>query len=121
MDFLANENFPVFSIRLLRNAGHKVTSVIEETPGDKDRNVLKRAHEENRIVLTFDRDYGELIYRHKLSVPAGVVYFRFNPSTPEEPAEILLNILAEGRIVLSLKFTVIERGRIRQRTLHRKR
>jgi predicted nuclease of predicted toxin-antitoxin system len=57
MDFLANENFPVFSIRLLRNAGHKVTSVIEETPGDKDRNVLKHAHEENRIVLTFDRDY----------------------------------------------------------------
>ncbi len=50
MNFLANENFPVFSIRLLRNAGHKVTSVIEETPGDKDRNILKRAHEENRIV-----------------------------------------------------------------------
>jgi hypothetical protein len=54
MDFLANENFPVFSIRLLRNAGHKVTSVIEETPGDKDRNVLKRAHEENRPVEEYD-------------------------------------------------------------------
>ncbi|MEW6702274.1 MAG: DUF5615 family PIN-like protein [Bacteroidota bacterium] len=53
MDFLANENFPLFSIRLLRNAGHKVTSVIEETPGEKDHNVLKRAYEENHIVLTF--------------------------------------------------------------------
>jgi predicted nuclease of predicted toxin-antitoxin system len=63
MDFLANENFPVVSIKLLRNAGHDVASVIEETPGNKDRGVLKRAHEENRIVLTFDRDYGELIYR----------------------------------------------------------
>lgn len=61
MDFLADENFPLVSIRLLRNAGHNVVSVIEATPGGKDRDVLKRAHEENRVVLTFDKDYGELI------------------------------------------------------------
>jgi len=115
MDFLANENFPVVSIKLLRNAGHDVASVIEETPGNKDRGVLKRAHEENRIILTFDRDYGELIYRYKAFIPAGVIYFRFNPSTPEEPAEILLNILEKGKGPIVGRFTVVERGRIRQR------
>jgi hypothetical protein len=47
MDFLANENFPLFSIKLLKNAGHNVASVIEETPGAKDLDILKRACREN--------------------------------------------------------------------------
>ena len=96
MDFLANENFPVASIALVRRAGHDVASIIEETPGSKDRDILKRAHEEKRIILTFDRDYGELIYRNKEVCPAGLVFFRFSPSTPEEPAHILLSIIAKG-------------------------
>jgi len=118
MDFLANENFPLFSIKLLRNAGHNVASVIEETPGAKDLDILKRARRENRIVLTFDRDYGELIYRHRSFIPGGIVYFRFDPSTPEEPAKILSKILKEGKVSLLGKFTVIAIDRIRQRTLH---
>jgi predicted nuclease of predicted toxin-antitoxin system len=121
MNFLANENFPVFSIKLLRKGGHNVASVIEETPGAKDRDVLKRAYEESRIVLTFDRDYGELIYRHKLAGPAGIVFFRFNPSGPEEPGEMLLKILEIGKVSMLERFTVVERGRIRQRSLYRKR
>lgn len=119
MDFLANENFPLFSIKLLKNAGHNVASVIEETPGAKDLDILKRACRENRIVLTFDRDYGELIYRHRSFIPGGVVYFRFDPSTPEEPAKILSNILKQSEVSILGKFTVIERGRIRQRILHK--
>jgi len=115
MDFLANENFPVFSIRLLRNAGHNVASVLEDTSGARDSEVLRRGHEESRIILTFDRDYGELIYRHKSIVPAGLVFFRFDPATPGEPAEILLEIIEKDKITLMGKFTVIERERIRQR------
>jgi len=118
MDFLANENFPLFSIKLLRDAGHNVASVIEETPGAKNLAVLKRACRENRIVLTFDRDYGELIYRHRSFIPGGVIYFRFDPSRPEEPARILSEILKEGKVSTLGKFTVIERDRIRQRTLY---
>jgi len=117
MDFLVNENFPLCSIKLLRKAGHNVASVIEETPGAKDLDVLKRACREKRIVLTFDRDYGELIYRHRSFIPSGVVYFRFDSSTPEEPAKILLKVLKEGKISILGKFTVIERDRVRQRSL----
>jgi predicted nuclease of predicted toxin-antitoxin system len=115
MDFLANENFPLFSIRLLRKAGYNVASVIEDTPGAKDRDILNRAHDENLIILTFDRDYGELIYRHKVLASDGIIYFRFNPSTPEEPAEILLYLLEKCEVSIAGKFTVVERGRIRQR------
>lgn len=117
MNFLANENFPVNRIRLLRNAGHNVASIIEDTPGVKDYTILKRAYEEKRLILTFDRDYGELIYKYRSITPVGMVYFRFSPSTPKEPAKILLDILEEGKIQLLGKFSVIERGRVRQKTL----
>jgi predicted nuclease of predicted toxin-antitoxin system len=117
MNLLANENFPLASIRLIRKMGHDVAGIIEDTPGAMDEEVLKRACQEKRIVLTFDRDYGELIYRYKSFAPAGVVYFRFAPSKPEEPGEVLLNIFKKGEVSIMGKFTVVERGRIRQRTL----
>lgn len=44
-------------------------------------------------------------------------YFRFDPFTPQEPAKILLNTLARDKVSLLSKFTVIERGRMRQRNL----
>lgn len=62
MRFLANENFPLPSVRLLRSAGHDVLSITEESPGISDDRILARAVAEERIILTFDRDYGELIY-----------------------------------------------------------
>lgn len=118
MDFLANENFPLVSIRLLRKAGHRVASIIQEAPGSKDEDILARAHVEKLVILTFARDYGELIYRHKSAPPAGVVYLRFTPATPAEPGEILLSILEKESLPLSGRFTIIEKGRIRQRALH---
>ena len=54
MNLLANENFPLFSIRLLRAAGHNVISVAEDMPGGKDREVLACARETNLIILTFE-------------------------------------------------------------------
>lgn len=116
MRFLADENFPLASVRKLRTVGHDVVAVIEDSPGAKDHHVLDQAHVESRIILTFDRDYGELVYRYKLPVPAGVLYLRFDPRTPDEPAEYILRILTTN-ITLAGKFTVARRNTIRQRTL----
>jgi hypothetical protein len=44
--------------------------------------------DEERVILTFDRNYGEHIYRWRLRSPRGVIYLRFRPHTPEEPASI---------------------------------
>ena len=118
MDFLANQNFPLTSIQILRQAGHHVVSIIEEAPGSRDRDILARAHAENLVILTFDRDYGEIIFRHKAAPPAGLVYLRFAPSTPAEPGGILLHVIEKKSPSLSDRFTIVERGRIRQRTLH---
>ena len=116
MRFLANENFPINSIKVLRESGYDVISVSEDLPSVKDFEVLLYAQQKKCIVLTFDRDYGELIYRHGFFA-YGVVYFRFDSEYPEEPAERLLKILDLGEIELLDKFTVVERDRIRQRKI----
>ena len=117
MRFLANENFPLLSVRLLRQADLEVASVTEDSPGIEDAEVLARAADEQRVILTFDRDYGELIYRWRLRSPKGVIYLRFSPHTPEEPASILLNLLQTEVLQFEERFTVVDRDRIRQRPL----
>jgi len=117
MKFLANENFPLASVRHLRGAHFDVTSITEDTPGSTDHEVLTRAQKEGRIVLTFDRDYGELLYRKEFSSPIGIVYFRFHPSYPVEPGEMLLHLLKTEGVELMERFTVLERGGMRQRSI----
>lgn len=116
MRFLANENFPLGSIRKLRSAGHDVSAVIEIEPGAKDPVVLGRAAAEERILLTFDRDYGMLLYRRGLPAHPGVVYLRFVPETPDEAADAISSLLSED-IQLETRYTVVERQRVRQRPL----
>ena len=69
------------------------------------------------IILTFDRDYGELIFKYPKLIPEGLVYFRFDPATPDQPAVMLINILKAKDINLLRHFTVIEEDRLRQRVL----
>jgi predicted nuclease of predicted toxin-antitoxin system len=117
MEFLANENFPLPSVNLLRQAGYNVASVTEGFPGIEDSQVLTYAADEQRVILTFDRDYGELIYRLRLPSPRGIIYMRFRPHTPEEPAVMFLNLLQTEGLKLDGQFTVVDRDRIRQRPL----
>jgi len=65
MRFLANENFPADAVTQLKAAGHDIVWVRTAAPGMKDEDVLAWAAREARIVLTFDKDFGEL-----LGVPA---------------------------------------------------
>ncbi|MBA2692238.1 MAG: DUF5615 family PIN-like protein [Rubrobacter sp.] len=117
MDFLADENFPAPSVHRLREAGHVVSAIASEEPGISDERVLDRAVVESRVILTFDRDYGQLIFDAGLPPPPGVVYFRFVPAFLEEPAERLLDILEKTTLSILGNFTVVERDRLRKRTL----
>ncbi len=117
MRFLANENFLLPSVRLLREKGYDTASITEDSPGIEDTEVLARAADEQRVILTFDRDYGELIYRLRLRSPKGVIYLRFRPHTPEEPALLLLNLFWREGLLFEERFTVVDRDQIRQRTL----
>ena len=119
MRFLANENFPLLSVRVLRADEHDVVTILEGLAGAADDDVLARAVREERIILTFDRDYGELVFRRGQPAPPGVIYFRFNPATPDEPAQLLRQVLTT-QIELTGQFTVLDLRRVRQRPLPRR-
>ena len=114
---LADENFPAASIDALRSAGLDISSVAEIMPGASDVAILELARSESRLLVTFDRDFGELIYRRGQSVPPGVVYLRFIPHNPDEPATVLRSLLAHSAIELERRFTVVSRDQVRQRPL----
>ena len=77
MKLLANENFPLTSVQFLRSKGHDVLFVGEDFPGISDEEVLEVALKEKRTILTFDRDYGELIFKYQKRLPKGVLYLRW--------------------------------------------
>ena len=112
--FLLDENVPLASVHRLRGAGY---DAVQAVPREPDRMVLERARAEQRVVVTFDRDFGFLTFRAGAPIPRGVVYFRSPPANPKAPAEDLLALLATPGITLEGKFTVVEPMRIRQRPL----
>ena len=85
MKLLANENFPLTSVQFLRSKGHDVLFVGEDFPGISDEEVLEVALKEKRTILTFDRDYGELIFKYQKRLPKGVLYLRLETFDPMEP------------------------------------
>lgn len=117
--FLANEHFPAASVRLLRRDGHDVAFVAEGPVGASDAENLARAVREQRIILTYDRHYGELIFQQGLPAPPGVVYFRLTQPTADEPATVLRDLLADPSSPLEGYFVTVGRNRIRRRPLPR--
>tara|TARA_Y100001972_G_C7661633_1_gene333812 strand:+ start:1128 stop:1361 length:234 start_codon:yes stop_codon:yes gene_type:complete len=76
---------------------------------------MEIAIKENLTILTYDSDYGELIYKLGYRPLAGVLYFRINNFEPEEPGKIILDLL-NGNLIFSNRLTVISESSIRQRT-----
>lgn len=114
MRFLANENFPDPSIAILRQNGHDVGSIRTDSPGLPDPGVITRVQMEDRVILTFDRDYGELIIKHGMSNPPAVVFLRYKGRDPKAAAALVEGIIGTG-VTLTGRFTVVEEHGIRQR------
>lgn len=115
MDFLANENFPLKSSQLLESNGHAVTLTSKAYPGASDEVVLQSAINNNQVILTFDADYGRLVFKTGIKPPAGIIYFRLYEFAPEFPAQMLLSLIEINSIKFENTLTVIELNTIRQR------
>ena len=115
MKFLADENFPITAYRILLESEYDIKHVAFEMPSTADTDVTEMAIKENRIILTFDGDYGTLIFKFGYR-PPGVIYFRLQHITAEEPAHIVMNLLKESYQFESMH-TVIENDKIRQRRI----
>jgi predicted nuclease of predicted toxin-antitoxin system len=116
MKFLADENFPRPAVETLRKAGWEVLAVAEVCPGISDEEVTALCSESQRVLLTFDKDFGELIFRRGLSAGSGVVLFRLIPESPDEVADIALALL-KAQPDLTGAFWVITQDRIRVRPM----
>lgn len=112
---LANENFPKASVLLLRSLGYDITSIGEDNPSISDQSVMEIADAEQRLILTFDRDYGELIYKHNYKPPQGVIYLRLEKYSPEEPAMHVHELLTVLKIETERTLTVYDGLNVRQR------
>lgn len=107
MQFLADENFPQPSIHLPRTAGFDVVAVREDALGIADTEVVKLTTQTHRTILTFDRDYGELVYRYNLRPPTGIIYFRWEEYQPQYPGNFLLDLLRSASLSLAHTFVVV--------------
>jgi predicted nuclease of predicted toxin-antitoxin system len=115
--FLADENFPRPSTQILAASGHDVVAIRRRLPSVTDSEVAERASTEDRILLTFDSDFGDIIYHRGMARPPSVVYFRLHPQSPTEPARLLAEILDTRALELVGLFTIVEVGSVRQRQL----
>lgn len=112
MQLLANENIPNSAVQALRAVGHDVLWVRSEFPGASDIDILARAGAESRLLITFDKDFGELVFRHGLPAPSGVVLFRVRLPSPEQVAQFVVNALA-APVEWAGHFAVVEADRVR--------
>ncbi len=107
MKLLANENFPLLAVDGLRDAGHDVLWARTDMAGDADGEILQRAQEEERVVVTFDKDFGDLAFHWDLPAGCGVLLFRLRIQTPEYVRDRVLETLA-GHADCEGNFSVIE-------------
>ena len=103
MRFFANENFPAAAVHALIAAGHDIAWVRTTAPGASNPDVLAWAAREHRILLTFDKDFGELARGSALPRTSGVVLLRMPMPKPRND--------------WAGNFSVIETDRVRMRPL----
>jgi predicted nuclease of predicted toxin-antitoxin system len=116
MRFLANENIPGAVVAALRVAGNDVVWIRTEGPGSRDQEVLAWAVREERILLTFDKDFGELAKGSALPPTCGIILLRVPMPRPSEAGRQLSGLIM-ARKDWAGHFSVIEPGRVRMRPL----
>lgn len=114
MRFLVDESTGKKLANLLEQAGHDVVFVGDIMPGIANGKVLTKAERANRILITDDKDFGELLFRLK-KPSKGIVFLRTDTTSPEKRFELLDDILKKYEI--EGKFIIVKEGRIRIRKL----
>lgn len=118
MRWLADECVSAPLVQRLREAGHDVSYMAEAAPGTTDAAVLRLAHDEGRVLLTEDKDFGELVFRSRMAAP-GVVLLRLDiENGPAKWLRLEAAIAEFGDRVLG-RYIVIEARRFRSRPLLR--
>jgi predicted nuclease of predicted toxin-antitoxin system len=114
--WLADEWVAAPLVALLRAHGHDVLYVAEAAVGLSDADVIALALREKRLLLTEDKDFGDLVFRRERTVP-GVALMRIGSETPTLKTTCLAAAIERYAEGLFGRYTVIEEGRFRSRRL----
>jgi predicted nuclease of predicted toxin-antitoxin system len=114
MKLLADESVDRKTVERLRQEGHDVLYIAEMEPGITDDVVLEGANERNALLVTADKDFGELVFRQGL-VNSGVMLLRLPGLSPETKAGIVAGVLRDREAELLQAFSVISPGMVRIR------
>ena len=112
MRFLADESCDFAVVRDLRSSGHDVVAVSEIAPRSEDSDVISLAMREGRILLTEDKDFGQLVYAHGQET-IGVIFLRFPPHSRKQIAKDLTKMVKKEGDKLIGSFVLVQPGRIR--------
>lgn len=116
MKLVADEQLPRGILPPLRAAGHDIVHIGERSPGLPDEDILVLANAEARLMLTEDRDFGELIFRECLPAP-GVIFIRMRATDINRKVEAVLALLSREGSNLLGRYTVLEANNVRMRPL----
>ncbi len=112
MRFLADESCDATIARALQDAGHDITAVRDISPRAPDSVVIDLARRDARILLTEDRDFGQLVYASG-SPHCGVVLLRYPFAARTAIARALVELAAQKGNAILGRFIVVQPGRIR--------
>jgi predicted nuclease of predicted toxin-antitoxin system len=96
----------------LRSSGHDVLTVSESIPGAEDTVVIQLALDEDRILLTEDKDFGQLTYAHSPKT-LGVILIRYPAGTRSDLENDIGRLISRHAEKLKGRFVVIQPGRAR--------
>jgi predicted nuclease of predicted toxin-antitoxin system len=116
MRFLADENIAGIVVARLRASGHDVVAIAETAAGASDSQVLAIAVADERILVTEERDFGELVVRQRMAV-GGVMPLELDPLSNDAVAARVAEVVLAQAANLSGSLVVVEPGRMRIRPL----
>jgi predicted nuclease of predicted toxin-antitoxin system len=117
LKILADECCDAGLVNSLRSDGHDVLYILENKPGVSDDEVFRYAFIEERILLTEDKDFGELVYRLKKSIN-GIILIRIYVHERHLKWPRLKTLIDEHADRLSGNFVVVEINKLRFRPLN---
>jgi predicted nuclease of predicted toxin-antitoxin system len=103
----------------LRSEGYDVVAVRDIDPRMQDVDILEEAARQSRLVVTMDKDFGELVYNSG-KAHAGVLLLRLADARSEEKVAVVRSILDRYSERLPGAFAVYQSGRLRVRKHSRK-
>jgi predicted nuclease of predicted toxin-antitoxin system len=93
--FLANENVPAVAVDAARRAGHDLDWIRDLHPGASDHDVLRESLSQQRVLVTFDKDFGNLVFHASKKASWGIILLRPRLFSPAYLAQFLVSVLAQ--------------------------